>query len=132
MPNKVGRPLLFKTVKEVEDKINEYFNYCDNRLINGYDNKTNEQFAYISPEPYTMSGLAYYLGIDRKTLLNYSKKEEFFPTIKRARNKVEMDHSKVKKQGTQWKHQGQGYAALRNPAKKQTVSKTQASCHITS
>ncbi len=91
MPNKVGRPLLFKTVKEVEDKINEYFNYCDNRLINGYDNKTNEQFAYISPEPYTMSGLAYYLGIDRKTLLNYSKKEEFFPTIKRARNKVEMD-----------------------------------------
>lgn len=91
MPNKVGRPLIFKSVKDIEDKIEEYFNYCDNRLVQGYDNKTNEQFAYISPEPYTMSGLAYYLGIDRKTLLNYSNKEEFFPTIKKARDRVEMD-----------------------------------------
>ena len=86
-----GRPSIFKSVKEVEDKIEEYFNYCDNRLVNGYDNKTNEQFAYINPEPYTMSGLAYYLEIDRKTLYNYSKDDEFFPTIKRARDKVEMD-----------------------------------------
>ena len=91
MTNPVGRPLIFKTVKEVEEKIKEYFEYCDNRLVNGYDNKTNQQFAYINPEPYTMSGLAYYLEIDRKTLLNYSKKEEFFLTIKRARDKVEMD-----------------------------------------
>jgi len=86
-----GRPLIFKSVKEVEKKIEEYFDYCDNRLVQGYDNKTNEQFAYISPEPYTMSGLAYYLGIDRKTLYNYSTKDEYFPTIKRARDKVEMD-----------------------------------------
>lgn len=86
-----GRPLIFKSVKEVEDKIEEYFDYCDNRLVNGYDNKTNEQFAYINPEPYTMSGLAYYLGIDRKTVINYSNKDEFFHTIKRAREKVEMD-----------------------------------------
>ena len=86
-----GRPLIFKTVKEVEDKIKEYFDYCDNRLVQGYDNKTNEQFAYISPEPYTMSGLAYYLGIDRRTLLNYSNKEDFFLTIKSARDRVEMD-----------------------------------------
>lgn len=91
MSNPVGRPLIFKSVKEVEEKIKEYFDYCDNRLVQGYDNKTNEQFAYISPEPYTMSGLAYYLEIDRKTLLNYSNKEEYFLTIKRARDKVEMD-----------------------------------------
>jgi hypothetical protein len=91
MPNKVGRPLIFKSVKDIEDKIEEYFNYCDNRLVQGYDNKTNEQFAYISPEPYTMSGLAYYLGIDRRTLLNYSNKDEYFPTIKKARDRVEMD-----------------------------------------
>lgn len=91
MPNKVGRPLIFKSVKDIEDKIEEYFNYCDNRLVQGYDNKTNKQFAYISPEPYTMSGLAYYLGIDRRTLLNYSNKDEYFPTIKKARDRVEMD-----------------------------------------
>lgn len=86
-----GRPLKFKTVEELQKKIDEYYEYCDNRLVQGYDNKTNEQFAYISPEPYTMSGLAYYLGIDRKTLLNYSKNEEFFPTVKKARDRVEMD-----------------------------------------
>jgi hypothetical protein len=87
----VGRPLAFKSVEDIKNKINEYFDYCDNRLVHGYDNKNNQEFAYISPEPYTMSGLAYYLGIDRKTLYNYSEKDEFFPTIKKARDRVEMD-----------------------------------------
>ena len=70
---KVGRPKAFKSVKEVEEKINSYFNYCEEK-----------------EKPYTMSGLAYYLGIDRKTLLNYSKNEEYFHTIKKARDKVQM------------------------------------------
>ena len=70
---KVGRPKTFKSVKEVEEKINAYFNYCEEK-----------------EKPYTMSGLAYYLGIDRKTLLNYSKNEEYFHTIKKARDKVQM------------------------------------------
>ncbi|MDY3777478.1 MAG: terminase small subunit [Candidatus Onthovivens sp.] len=70
---KVGRPKAFKSVKEVEEKINAYFNYCEEK-----------------EKPYTMSGLAYYLGIDRKTLLNYSKDEEYFHTIKKARDRVQM------------------------------------------
>ena len=70
---KVERPKAFKSVKEVEEKINAYFNYCEEK-----------------EKPYTMSGLAYYLGIDRKTLLNYSKNEEYFHTIKKARDKVQM------------------------------------------
>ena len=86
-----GRPKLFNTVEELESKIQEYFAYCDARVVQGYDNKTNEQFAYVSPEPYTMSGLAYYLGMDRKTLLNYKNTEEFFHTVKAARDIVEMD-----------------------------------------
>lgn len=70
---KVGRPKAFKSVEDVEKKINAYFNYCEEK-----------------EKPYTMSGLAYYLGIDRKTLLNYSKNEEYFHTIKKARDKVQM------------------------------------------
>ena len=70
---KVGRPKIFNDVKEVEEKINAYFNYCEEK-----------------EKPYTMSGLAYYLGIDRKTLINYSKNEEYFHTIKKARDKVQM------------------------------------------
>lgn len=69
----VGRPRAFKSVEEVEEKIKAYFNYCEEK-----------------EKPYTMSGLAYYLGIDRKTLLNYSKNEEYFHTIKKARDKVQM------------------------------------------
>ena len=69
----VGRPRSFKSVEEVEEKINAYFNYCEEK-----------------EKPYTMSGLSYYLGIDRKTLLNYSKNEEYFHTIKKARDKVQM------------------------------------------
>lgn len=45
----------------------------------------------IDAEPYTVAGLALSLDIDRRTLLNYSKKEEFFPTIKKARIKIEKD-----------------------------------------
>ena len=70
---RVGRPKAFKSVEEVEEKINAYFNYCEEK-----------------EKPYTMSGLAYYLGIDRKTLLNYSKNEEYFHAIKKARDKVQM------------------------------------------
>lgn len=86
-----GRPLKFKTVEELQKKIDEYFEYCDNRLVQGYDNKTNEQFAYISPEPYTMAGLAYSLDISRKSLINYKRRDEFLHAIKKARRKVEMD-----------------------------------------
>lgn len=69
----VGRPRAFKSVEEVEEKIKAYFDYCEEE-----------------EKPYTMSGLAYYLGIDRKTLLNYSKNEEYFHTIKKARDRVQM------------------------------------------
>ena len=37
-----------------------------------------------------MSGLAYSLDMDRKTLLNYSKDEKFFPTVKKAKDRVEV------------------------------------------
>ena len=70
---KVGRPKVFKSVKEVEEKINAYFNYCEEK-----------------EKPYTMSGLAYYLEVSRQTLVNYSYKDEYFDTIKKARDKVQM------------------------------------------
>lgn len=89
--NPVGRPLLFKTVEELEKKINEYFDYCDNRVQQVYSPKSDGVIEVINPAPYTMSGLASHLGVDRKTLLNYSKNDEYFPTIKAAREKVHAD-----------------------------------------
>lgn len=69
---KVGRPLLFKNKKELEDRIDKYWEYC------AKENK-----------PLTMSKLAVYLGTNRQTLLNYSKKEQYFDTIKKARAMIE-------------------------------------------
>ena len=36
-----------------------------------------------------MSGLALHLDVDRKTITNYSNKEDYFPTIRKARSKIE-------------------------------------------
>jgi len=70
--NKGGRPLKYGTVEELERAIDEYFCECD-----------------MLKEPYTITGLALALDVDRRTLTNYSNKEEFFPTIKKAKLKVE-------------------------------------------
>lgn len=86
-----GRPLLFKKVKELANKIDDYFHYCDNRIKTIYDDKTGKQIAITHPAPYTMSGLARSIGVDRQTLINYSHKDQFFGTIRAAREKVHED-----------------------------------------
>lgn len=70
--DRVARPKIYSSVEDMKKIIDEYFKKCDE----------NEK-------PYTMSGLAYALDMDRRSLLNYSKDEMFFPTIKKAREKVE-------------------------------------------
>lgn len=89
--NKVGKPLLFKTPEAMQEAIDEYFDWCDNRTVQGYDSKTNEPFMYVSPAPYTMSGLARRLGMDRRTLVDYAHRDKYLPTIKAARERVHED-----------------------------------------
>lgn len=69
---KRGRPKKYTETNVMQQRIDEYFKNCD---------KNNK--------PYTLSGLALSLDMDRRTLLNYSNDDEFFPTIKKARGKVE-------------------------------------------
>ena len=73
--NKGGRPLMFQSVKELEEKIDSYFKEESNK-------------------PYTITDLAVWLDCDRKTLTNYEEKDEFFPTIKRAKTKIEANIEK--------------------------------------
>lgn len=86
-----GRPPIYNTVEELEPLVDEYFTFCDNRIRYVYSKKRDKVVEVIDPEPYTMAGLAYHLGMDRDTLLNYSKKKEFIGTIKRARDRVHLD-----------------------------------------
>jgi len=89
--NPVGRPKLFTSVGDLSQKVEEYFDYCDNRIQQVYSAKADGVIEVMNPAPYTMSGLALRLGMDRRSLLNYSKDEQFFPTIKAARDRVEAD-----------------------------------------
>jgi len=79
-PKPFGRPKLFPTVEYLKERIDAYFAYADNPE---------------RPKPYTLAGLAYYLGCDTETLRNYRSDQDFFGTIKEARQRIEM--SKVEK-----------------------------------
>ena len=68
-----GRPLKYKNVKAIQKDIDMYFDECDK-----------------DGRPYTVSGLAFALGTNRQTLINYEEKEEFFDTIKNAKARIEM------------------------------------------
>lgn len=65
-----GRPLKFKTVEELQEKIDAYF-------------------ANTSKEEWTITGLALALDTYRQTLLNYEEKDEFVDAIKKAKQMVE-------------------------------------------
>lgn len=79
-----GRPLKFKTVKELEDKIDAYFAECDPHVVEvekikeTRDEKTGEvkrtkikDFVMTEQIPYTITGLALALDASRETLLEY-------------------------------------------------------------
>lgn len=92
----VGRPLKYKTVDELGLAIQNYFDKCDphvskHMVANGINPNGETMFetrqVITEQQPYTMSGLARALGIDRDTLLRYSKKEEFHGTVAMARQR---------------------------------------------
>ena len=68
-----GRPLKYTNVEDMQKDIDKYFAECDEKQ-----------------KPYTVSGLAYALGTNRQTLINYEDKSEFIDTIKSAKAKIEL------------------------------------------
>lgn len=81
----VGRPLKFKTPKELQEKIDVYFKDTPR-------------------EEWTITGLAMALDTSRKVLCEYSEKDEFSNAIKNAKLKVdngyEIDLKKYGRSGT--------------------------------
>lgn len=53
--------------------------------------------AYIDDtgKPPTFAGLAYYTGVDRQTLYNYSQKDEYFGTIKALRDWILASYEEI-------------------------------------
>lgn len=96
--NKVGRPLKYKTPEEMQKKIDEYFESCY-RPVTKYNNNTgkfetikndNGEIVKEQYRPFTVTGLADALDLNRSDLLNYDKKSEFHNTVTRAKRKCEI------------------------------------------
>lgn len=92
--NKVGRPAAYKTVEEMQVKIDEYFKDCDGAYVkDGEGNLLTDKHGHpvkTKPRPYTITGLALALGFTgRQALLNYEDKPEFIDTIRKAKARVE-------------------------------------------
>jgi len=91
----VGRPPKYKSVEEIEDKIEQYFAGCEGEpLLDDEGNQVFNRFGYPCwikpPKPPTVTGLALALGFNtRKSLLEYQGKKEFVNTITRAKSRVE-------------------------------------------
>ena len=77
-----GRPLAFETPEQLEAAINNYLE------TSAWVEVASAGTVVKQFRP-TMSGLALAIGVDRKTLVNYSHRDEFFPAIKKARATVE-------------------------------------------
>jgi len=90
----VGRPPIYKTVNEIEGKIDAYFKECEGEILKDDNGKTVlNKFGnpvVINRKPPTVTGLALALGFtSRLDLLRYQGKEEFCNTITRAKSMVE-------------------------------------------
>jgi hypothetical protein len=85
---KGGRPLKFKSVEELQEKINDYFENCDNHETT-FVTKEREVLQIPDSKPYTITGLALWLDTTRETLLDYENKDEFSDTIRKAKLKCE-------------------------------------------
>lgn len=92
--NKGGRPPIFTSAEEMQEKIDAYFKECEGHPLTddaGNVITTKSGMPIIVGErPLTITGLALALGFStRQSLLNYEEKDEFLDTIKRAKSKVE-------------------------------------------
>lgn len=109
--NKVGRPKKFKTVKSLENKINDYFDSITidvpltTKKAIGYKDKDkkipmfeeipilNNKGEQVIETKYfehpSVGGMCKYLNIVRNTLLDYEKDAKFSDTVKMAKNRIE-------------------------------------------
>lgn len=111
-----GRPLAYKTEDELKEAVDQYFRDCDNHTkpMAIWTGTKTEIVDVKDPLPYTMGGLAYALEMDRRSLLNYQKREQFFPIIFRARVRVVADQERLMIKGGN--AQGAGLALKNNDA----------------
>lgn len=91
---KVGRPMIYKTKEELQERIDAYFEECKGRMLEDADgNVLTDKYGQpivVGAKPLTITGLALALGFNsRQALLNYQGRKEFNDTVLRAKAIVE-------------------------------------------
>lgn len=104
-----GRPLKFKSVAELRQKIDEYFGECDSHVaerqvfkkkVDGSQYLATEQYI-TDPQPYTVNGLAVALNTSRDVIMDYEsgkydeKAEDFDENGDRYSNTIKEAKAKV-------------------------------------
>ncbi|MEG2074088.1 MAG: terminase small subunit [Angelakisella sp.] len=89
-----GAPPMYKTVEQMQEKIDEYFIRCEGIPMldeNGKPIVTKMGIAYkVQPKPLTITGLALALGFSsRQALMNYQVKDQFNAAVMRAKARCE-------------------------------------------
>lgn len=89
-----GRPPKYRSVKQLEAKIEEYFESCKGRKM--IDEETGKPLiykgfpVYEDQRPPTVTGLALALGFaTRSSLMDYQGKPQFEDAILRAKSRIE-------------------------------------------
>lgn len=85
-----GRPRIWTSIEQMQIDIQEYFTDCITHKVTKYDEQ-GQPYEVTVPQIPTLEGLALLVGIDRRTLYNYSKEEgyeAFFPTLKKAKDYI--------------------------------------------
>lgn len=89
-----GRPPKYKTVEEMQAKIDAYFTACEGTpLLDDEGKAVTDKYGglvIVGAHPPTVTGLALALGFTgRQALLNYQGRKQFMDTITRAKARCE-------------------------------------------
>ena len=89
----MARPLRYKTVAELQEAIDKYFEECEGKPLLDDDGNAittkNGNPIIIGAKPPTVTGLALALGFTtRQSLLNYQGRKQFLDTITRWNNHI--------------------------------------------
>ena len=91
--HRIGK-YIYRTVEELQKKIDEYFKSCEGEIFKDKEGKyVFDKFGkpvWINKKPPTITGLALFLGFGgRQALLNYQNRDMFKDTITIAKSRIE-------------------------------------------
>lgn len=96
--SRVGRPPIFETPEQLQEKIDEYFEKGVTTKIVVIGKAPNNYT--IEVEVPTITGMCYYLGFEsRQSFYDYQDKPEFSYTVKKARLFIEQHYEEMLQTG---------------------------------